>query len=229
MHYAIAFDIETAQELSEGWKERGERLGITCVGYCAGMSPYAHYALDERGEYASRMSREQANEVLAYLEEKYVNGYVLVTWNGLFDFYVLYKETGEWERCRRLALNHVDMMFHFFCLKGHYLSLNKALSGCGLRLKKEGVSGKIAPQLWREGKQDLVLDYVEKDALVTYELYRYVESNRRLRWLDLHGQLREVEIERWLKVREALQLPYPDVAWMKNPPSRNDLVGWLFR
>ena len=34
--------------------------------------------------------------------------------------------------CSRVALNHIDLMFHFFCEKGYPLGLDAAAKGMGL-------------------------------------------------------------------------------------------------
>jgi len=62
------------------------------------------------------MLRHDCLSVLDYLSRMVDKGYTLLTWNGLaFDFDVLSEESGDFDRCRDLALNHVDMMFQMPC------------------------------------------------------------------------------------------------------------------
>jgi hypothetical protein len=56
--------------------------------------------------------------------------FTILTWNGLsFDFDILAEESGMFNECKDLALNHVDMMFHFFASKGFPLGLDAASKG----------------------------------------------------------------------------------------------------
>ena len=70
----------------------------------------------------------EVGSLVDYLACQVVAGYTILTWNGLsFDFNVLAEESGMHDECAELALNHVDMMFHIFCLRGHYLGLDLSL------------------------------------------------------------------------------------------------------
>ena len=85
------------------------------------------------------MNKADLGELLKTMVDAVNKGWNIVTWNGLgFDFDVLAEESGEWEICRELALDHIDMMFHFFCIQGYPLGLEKAAQGMGLSGKMEG-------------------------------------------------------------------------------------------
>ena len=49
-----------------------------------------------------------------------------------FDLDVVAEESGMFQECRRMARNHVDMMFHLLCLLGYGVSLDSAAKGMGL-------------------------------------------------------------------------------------------------
>lgn len=89
------------------------------------------------------------------MEKQVECGYTIVTWNGLsFDFDVLAEESGMIEKCRTLAINHVDMMFHALCRLGHGISLDSAAKGMDLLGKNEDMTGILALSSGqREGKK----------------------------------------------------------------------------
>jgi hypothetical protein len=132
----LAFDIEIAAEIPEGatdWKEY-RPLGITCAATLPGDGdPSLWFGIEEHPNLAPRMTREEVCDLVRYLQSAVAKGYTILTWNGLsFDFDVIAEESGMHAECAELALHHVDMMFHVFCLRGHYLGLDKVANGTGL-------------------------------------------------------------------------------------------------
>lgn len=227
----VAFDIETAAILSKeemsNWR-RHRPLGVICAATCASFDdPVLHYSTDNFSFPREKMTRSDAQELVHYLLHMRARGYTIVTWNGLaFDFDVLAEESGLFDECVELALQHVDMMFHVVCLRGHYLGLDKAAKGLGLSGKTAGRSGADAPLLWLEGRFDEVLEYVAQDAYTTLQVAQEVERRGALQWTSASGRTNVVEIERWLTVEEALQLPESDVSWMSAPVDRMKLLEW---
>ena len=125
------------------------------------------------------MSREEAAALVEYLEAQTKQGYTVLTWNGLgFDFDVLAEESGMPGECRRLATNHVDLMFHVFCQLGHGIGLDAAARGMGIQGKPEGMSGAVAPVLWAAGRREEVLAYVAQDVKTTLEWGRRAKPSR---------------------------------------------------
>jgi hypothetical protein len=182
-----------------------------------------------QGNPAPKMSREYACRLVSELMDWTEKGYLIFTWNGLgFDFDVLAEESNLWKECRHLALNHVDMMFHFFCIKGFPLKLDKAAKGMGLTGKTAGMTGDQAPILWQQGQYDQVLEYVGQDSRTTVEVARAVEKKHYLRWTSNSGRPQRVDFPNgWLTVEQALKLPLPDTSWMSNPISRNQFLAWI--
>lgn len=181
------------------------------------------------GEYSSQMSVDESQELVAHLQNQVEAGYVIVTWNGLgFDFDILAEESGMVSECKELAVDHIDMMFHVFCLKGYPLGLDKAAKGMGLKGKPPGISGEMAPRMWAEGQYQEVLDYVKQDVKTLMELAHAIDMERHLRWTSNSGRLQRLPLpSSWLTVREAMQLPEPDTSWMSNPWPRTKFTKWL--
>jgi hypothetical protein len=228
----VAFDLEIAALIPDGvddWSPY-RPFGITCAATLGsdGVPRVWHGATPE-GHLAERMSREEAVELVEYLQEEVEEGKTILTWNGAgFDFSVLAEESGMEDACRLLATRHVDMMFHFFCLKGFAIGLDKAAKGMALRGKMPGIDGAKAPHLWQEGKRQEVLDYVSQDVIATMGVCRAVENRGALQWVTSKGTSQILPFARgWLTVEDAARLPLPDTAWMRNAWPRSKFIGWL--
>lgn len=230
-HNYIAFDLEIYKIVPGDFNDwRSHRpLGISCAATCSASGVQIWYGKDPAGGYADFMSRAEAAELVEYLLTAVQSGATLLTWNGLnFDFDLLAEESDQWKACQELALNHVDMMFQVVCAKGYPLGLDKAAKGMGLPGKTAGMSGDQAPVLWQAGRRAEVLEYVSQDVQTTLDLALQVEQARQLRWISNSGRPQVLPLPRgWLRVREAMQLPEPDNAWMRNPLRREDFVAWM--
>jgi hypothetical protein len=228
----LAFDIEIASQIPEGAEDWDpyRPFGISCAAVAGGGGGgriFTGAAAD--GSMAERLSREEAVELVRFLIGEAEAGRTLLTWNGAgFDFRVLAEESGLFEECRALALGHVDMMFHFFCLKGFGLGLDKAAKGMGLRGKPAGMTGALAPLYWQQGRRQEVLDYVRQDVVTTLEVCEAVERIKALYWWTDRGKQQSAPISKgWLTVSEAMALPLPDTSWMKTPWPRSKFTGWM--
>jgi hypothetical protein len=229
----LAFDIEIAKILPNGVDDlKAYRpLGITCAAtYTGEGQPKVWYEkLPDDETAAPQMGVPALIDLLTYLEQMVAAGYTLLTWNGCgFDFDILAEESNQSPRCRTLAWNHVDMMFHFFYKTGYPLGLDKAAKGMGLPGKAAGMGGEMAPRYWAEGKWAIVLEYVAQDARTTFDLALAVEKTGELRWVNNKGMRSSQPFqEGWLPVSEAIKLPMPDTSWMRTPWNRNKFTGWL--
>jgi hypothetical protein len=225
----LAFDIEIAKEIPEGetdWKAH-RPLGITCAAAASSDGGLWNWSAQVNNHFVSKMTKTKCQALvrrLAFLVEK---NYQILTWNGLgFDFDILSEESGMFNECKVLALNHIDMMFHFFCSKGYPLGLDAAAKGMGLPGKPEGMDGAKAPELWTKGKYHKVLDYVSWDAKNTVALAEAVEDTGRLDWTARSGRPNSWPCKKWLTVKEAMELPEPDTSWMSDPWPRDKFYGW---
>lgn len=228
----LAFDIETAKILPDqfGDLHAHRPLGISCAAVwpIEKDEPKTFYSVDEEGNPSLQMSTEDLSEMIDYLLAQSQAGYTIVTHNGLgFDFDVLAEESGRIEDCKKLALNHVDMMFHIFCEKGFGVALNAAAKAIG-KSKPEGMSGSLAPRLWKEGEHEKVLDYVAQDCRLTLDVAEKSEAQGTFSWITQRGKRAFLNLPSgWLTVEEALNLPLPDTSWMDKPWPRAKFVDWL--
>ena len=230
----LAFDLEITKQIRgdfNQWKDH-RPLGISCAGLLFdGLEPRLYYSRNQAGEIQPRVNKGDLGVLLETMREAVEKGWTLVSWNGLgFDFDVLAEESGEWELCRDLALNHVDMMFHFFCLKGFPLGLDKAAHGLGLSGKLPGVSSADAPVLWARGEYETVLAYLAQDVVTTLEVAKAVEERGFISWMSQRGTSQQAMFPYgWLPAKEARDLPLPDTSWMSRPMSREDYFQWTTR
>ena len=228
----LSFDLETA-ELPDWGHNRSRRrpVGITCAATLASAetAPRLWYARSADGRPADRMQQADARQLVDFLARKAAEGYTALTWNGLdFDFQVLAEESGALAECRRIAWDHVDMMFHVFCVQGFRVALAKAAQGMDIAGKPEGMSGIMAPGLWAEGRRQEVLDYVSQDVRIPLELAAVCCQRKAFCWFTTSGRLKQMPLRcGWLPVREALALPEPDTSWMSSPSQRCEFTNWL--
>jgi hypothetical protein len=232
MHKYVAFDLEIAKIMPDdaGDLKAYRPLGITCAAALFDDGDLViWHGKTASGTAADQMARSEAQDVVRYLQGAVERGWTLVTWNGVgFDFDILAEESGMLTECRQLAVDHVDMMFHVFCLQGYPLGLDKAAKGMGLMGKPPGMSGALAPPMWAAGQRQEVLRYLEGDVRTTLALAKAAEEQRTLRWVSQRGKPMELRLPHgWLTVRLATALPPPDTSWMSNPWPRSKFTGWL--
>ena len=114
----------------EDWRDH-RPLGIACAAaYAAHLpTPVTWYTSDQDG-IADQMSVQDLQTMVAQLCDIVRRGFTIVTWNGMgFDWDVLAEESGMLLECRKLALEHIDMMFQVFMHKGYPISLATAAEG----------------------------------------------------------------------------------------------------
>lgn len=226
------FDIETAKILPEDFGDLHDHrpLGISCVALWDEDKDQAevYYSKDSHGNAAGKMSIDDLSKFVDILLEKTKQGYTLVTHNGLgFDFDILAEESGRFDDCRDLALDHIDMMFHFFCGKGFPIGLNAAAKSIGIS-KPADIDGAVAPQLWKDGQYQQVLDYVSQDCRLTLDIAKASAENKKITWLTKKGSTAYFSLPNgWLSVKESMHLPLPDTSWMDNAWERSKFSAWL--
>ncbi len=206
------------------WK-RFRPLGITCAAAASNDGGLWNWWAQDRGKFTAQMTAKQCRNLVFQLEDLTDQGYTILTWNGLgFDFDILAEESHSKYQCQRLALNHIDMMFHFFCSKGYPLSLDAAAKGMGLPGKPEGMDGAKAPELWPTDPHK-VLAYCSLDGKNTLALAQAVDKAHRLDWTARSGLANTWHCDKWLTVKEAMKLPEPDTSWMSDPWPRSKFYG----
>lgn len=233
----LSFDIETAKITPEGEDVQNHRpLGIACwaVAWVSKQTDQIKHlwghGVNAEGITSSKMTELECRDLVERLQSATRLGFTLLAHNGVgFDLDILAEESGMHAECADLALHSVDTCLLVHCLKGFPVGLDAIARGMGLSGKTEGMSGALAPQLWAEGKFDEVLAYVAQDARTTLEVALAIEQRRGLTWIAKSGKRNSLPIERLLTVVEALQLPEPDTAWMKEPMPRSRFTGWMER
>lgn len=228
----LAFDLEIARIFPgdfSAWRSH-RPLGITCAAtLIPGQEPVLWYGVEGSDSYAPCMTPLEVIRLVNYLQGAEEQGFKILTWNGLgFDFDILAEESGCLEACRSLARGHYDLMFQVFCLKGFPLALDTAARGMGLAGKTEGMTGGQAPLLWRQGRQQKVLEYVAQDVRTTLEVALAVESAGCLRWTTKTGRPAVLALPHGLiPASQAACLPEPDTSWMSTPIRRSSYTSWL--
>ncbi|MBM2814464.1 MAG: RNase 2 protein [Ignavibacteria bacterium] len=230
------FDLEIAKEFPNnfGSWEKYSPLGITC----------AALAFSDNDEIKiwkgiPQLSKDETVDLVNMLLEFHNGGYKIVTWNGTsFDFHVLAQESGLYDICGQLALNHFDMMLWVTFQVGYYLSLQTALEGSKLKGKKKEVTlkngtviynmdGAKAPSFWAKGEYDAVLEYLKEDVRQPLLLIKKIIETKRIKWTSKNGKIQFVIMEDIKTVNECFSYPIPDTSWMKNPPKREDFIKWI--
>jgi hypothetical protein len=248
----LSFDIEIVKELpeDEDW-EQYRPLGISCAATIRSEDNYPIRWFTGQDKSVPReggMSKPELLKLIDYMDEQMSFGFIPLTWNGLkFDFDILAEESGDTVSCRKLALNHVDMMFHFFCLKGYPLSLKAASEGMKLEGKMEGMSGALAPSLWQNNNERLieldredltemtafeqryyVMEYVGQDVIATLRLAEAIDKAGQLNWTSKKGRPNSAGFRNgFLTVSRALKLPRPSTSWMSDPIKRESFYEWV--
>jgi len=228
----VAFDIETAKVLPESVTDLMDHrpLGIACVAAVVSgrEEPFVWHGANDAVP-AAQMSPAEVRSMIEQFAAWVDEGYTLLSWNGLgFDFNVLAEESGLAEECARIALGHVDMMFHVVCELGYPVGLGKAAEGFGLPGKCAGLAGCDAPVMWAQGRYADVLEYNLQDARLALTIALEAERRGELLWVTRRGTIGRMPLNKgWRSVQEALQTPLPDTSWMSDPPTRDDFTAWL--
>ena len=235
MNSVISFDLEIVKDLEDANKWKEERpLGISCAALLLDDNPLSELYYHE--EFDLPISGAMDKAELAYLVGTMVsaqeNNIPIVTWNGLgFDFDVLAEESGLYDECKELALNHIDMMFQFFCMRGFPVGLDATAKGLGLGGKMAGMTGAKAPELWRSDKLSdrlKVLRYVHQDVVSTLGVYEKTVELNALTWITKKGKYSTQPLGAgWKTVKECLDFPTPDNSWMDTPLNREDFYSWI--
>jgi hypothetical protein len=183
--------------------------------------------LKVKGAIGDALSPGECEEVVCHLEEASRAGFSIVTWNGIgFDFPILATKVPHLKsRLQSLALNHVDIMFHIYCLKGFPLAMEAAAKGMGISAKKIMKSDDV-PTMWGTGKRQAVIDYVNEDVEVTIQLAEKIARRKEISWVSKTGNPALLQIPEIKLVKDCMNIPLPDVSWMKSSVPRENYVGW---
>ena len=248
----LAFDLEIARPFVDGeW--RNKDLGISCIGMASfdGTEHDCWTATDDAARHGNHAMKSIGIDTMLITFQSYIErGYKLLSWNGLgFDFPMLYEyAAGQKELCKAIARDHYDLAFQMFCAKGFMIGLDTAAKGMGLSGKLEGMHGDMAPPMWAgtddvklaEGieerfsvkagsieAQDIVLKYVQQDAVTTLEVIEKAMRRGYIHWTSRSDRPNDWRMGEILTVAECLALPEPDTSWMSESRTRDEYAGWL--
>lgn len=232
MNKFLSFDIEIAMSIPEGTEDWSalHPMGITCAATYASDEdkPRVWCGRDDWGAISPQMTVDELTGLLAYMDNAVADGYSIVTLNGAgFDFRELAASSQQWQICKDLAWNHLDLFYTLFCKLGYAPGLNAIATGMGCGSKTQDVDGARAPELWAVGQYGKVLEYVANDAKLTLDVAQAVASVGEVRWTSKSGRPQVVNVDRWLTVRESSLLELPNNSWMDKPWTRDKFVGWM--
>lgn len=223
-----AFDLEIAEPMENEYA--GQHISCAAIFTDQGVKYHQNFPY---------MTPFDAGFLLGNLLELESQGYSILTWNGLsFDFRVLAEQSDRLFECKRMAMEHYDLMFQVLCVKGFPLGLNKAAIGAGLEGKKHEVvlkSGEVltkmdgarAPELWQKGEGHAVLEYLHDDVEQLWKLATVIETKKSISWIANSGKFNSFIVPELLTVRDCLSLPLPDTSWMSTHITRESMMEWM--
>jgi hypothetical protein len=228
----LSYDIEIYETIGEGEEVDYHKIHPSVAATCTTENDVKYYY-----DYPY-MSKETAQRLVKDIQSHQLLGYVPFGWNSCsFDFRLLAYHSGMIEECAEIALNHVDGMLLITFNKGFYLGLDTSLVGAGLETKLhkvnlndgsllEGMSGKLAPELWRKGEYQAVKDYLRLDVIQPLKLCFAIEKNRGIQWTSKSGRPMYQKTDMVL-VKDLFKIPAPDTSWMQSSPTRKQFVDWM--
>ena len=226
----LSYDVELYNNLEEGpisYKDMIPSIAATCT-----------VTTDLRFWYdIPYITKETSKDLVSFMIDEMRKGFIPFTWNGVsFDFNLLAQYSGMVEECAELALNGVDGMLLITFNKGYFLGLDAALLGAGLQSKQHAVklnsgldfsmTGKDAPEMWRNGEYDAVKTYLTGDVFRPLELITAIEKNKGIKWTSKSGKSMFQKTP-LTPVKELFSIPIPDTSWMANPKPREEFVNWI--
>jgi hypothetical protein len=239
----IAWDLEIAKPLPEppeddpysvDWRDH-RPLGITCAVACFKNSDGHRFKTWHGAPQMDKADcQDMVNELLGYTRA----GFTIVTFNGLgFDFQVLAEESGMGLECADMAMNHIDIMFQWFCRKGWHIGLDNTCEANNVKGKLKEVtlnSGEViteidgadAPRLWAEGEHEAVLAYAKEDVRSLLDLAHVIQVRNRIHYVSKSNKNYTIR-DGLIPVKRALNFKEPYTAWMSNPRPRIDFYGWV--
>lgn len=234
----VAFDLEIYKEVPEGAPPLDYLpLGIACASIKTTKHPQVQLFFNDDYTW---MSRAGCAAILFALETYVRNGFEIVTVNGAgFDFRVLAEETGQHERCARLAAGHIDFMAICLCQYGWRVGLDTLAKGAGhagkldeIVLKNDiirNIDGMKVPAIWK-ADPEAVLGYQAQDADATLAIATAAKRRGEIRWSSNSGNPYSLPLGKLKAIpnlRHCMEWPFPDTSWMDNPPQRSDIISWI--
>ena len=191
--------------------------------------PTFWYGASGVDEFAPYLQRRDVRRLVQQLGELAGRGYTLLTWDAMrSDWDLLASQAQDRVFCRQLASQHVDMVFHVVCARGHRLSLEHAAYGMELTLERPDAHRTTASQRWSEKNYRPALESLSQHVRLTIDLAHVCQEQGLVAWESQSGRRTQLELPQgWLTVAEALQLPTPDVSGLDRPLCRKTFTAWM--
>jgi hypothetical protein len=227
----LSFDIEISDIFELGKHEDMEKYAPFHISVGATVihngEERVWYSEDEEGRPALNLTRERAHDMLEYLDEMQQKGFVVCAWNGLgFDLKWLGHQANDMALGARIALKSYDPMFQFFNQAGFPIALGKVAEGMGIPQEKL-MDGADAPNQWRAGNHQEVMDYCLGDCHMTNLIVCAIQMAGEVRWVTGKGHVSSKPMSRLKTVEEVIQDPEPDQSWMDNPLPKTKFCEWV--
>lgn len=192
----VYFDLETERSAEEvgGWKNI-EQLGLTVAVTCAapGQDDNENQSQNQSGDAANSSTLLQwrvfrREDVAALLQELRAADCIIGFNTRGFDFRVL-QPFADFDL---KTLPNVDLMLDIKKAVGFRAGLDNC---CGATLGQSKSGGGLEMlQLWREGRQQEVIDYCRQDVDLTRQLHEWGARHGHVKCLDRAGRLRTVPV-----------------------------------
>lgn len=232
-----SFDIEICDEIDFNG---GEIPRISCAALALQDSPDGEVTFEffQSPPDDIAMSPEQVTAMASRLLELADLGYNIVTWNGVaFDIPTVAHFAEQKEKLYWMSwANHIDMMLLVSFQTGYRLGLDAALAGAGLESKLHNVtlstgealidmSGAKAPELWRAGERQAVLDYLKVDVMQPLLLARNIAATNVIYWTSKKGRPMAIPTPLLTVAVAYKELPKPkDLSWLSDPIEREEYI-----
>ncbi|MFT5133988.1 MAG: hypothetical protein ACI9SC_002461 [Gammaproteobacteria bacterium] len=185
------------------------------------------FSEDEKGTPALNLTRQQAHELLEYLDEMQQQEFMVCAWNGLsFDLRWIGHQADDMALAARIALKSYDPMFQFFNQAGFPVALAKVAQSMGVSQEKL-MDGADAPKEWCAGNHQKVMDYCLGDCQMTNQVVLAIQKAKKVQWMTAKGKISSKPMPRLKTVEEVIQDPEPDQSWMDTPMPRLKFYQWV--
>jgi hypothetical protein len=191
--------------------------------------PTYWYGTGSSDEFSPQLQRRDVRRLVQRLGELVGSGYTLLTWDAMrSEWDLLASQSQDRVFCRQLASQHVDMVFHVVCARGHRLSLEHAAYGMELTLERPDSHRTTALQRWSEKDCRAALEALSQHVRLTIDLAHVCQEQGLVAWESNSGRRTQLELPQgWLTVEQALQLPTPDVSGLDRPLCRKTFTAWM--
>ena len=181
-----------------------------------GVKPYFTMVY---GSTLNEMDDADIAAALDAIETLLDTGSSLVSWGGLGNDLKLLAAADR-ERTIKIALRHYDLAFTLLCHKGFTPQLATLCEQMDVPYNERSIGWEPDP--------DAAIDTAAAGLHSLLLLVENIEFNGSVaEWKATTGRVMRVNMGYIRPVVEAMELPLPDMGWMKSPPQRSTYTGWM--